>query len=109
MSTPVPSSLVPVTDPATGRNSTAWLQFFAGLVSQPAPIAALAVGASPFAYTASSGGSLAVSGGTVSDISITRNTVTAATGLTSGLIPIVRGDVVTITYSSAPTVSLIPS
>jgi hypothetical protein len=83
-----------------------------GTLPDPAPaaqpIASVTVGASPFAYTASFAGNVAVTGGTVSAITIKRQGTTVATGLTVGLIPACRGDIVTVTYSAAPTMTFIP-
>lgn len=103
----VPSSAQAIADP-TGRVTTPWQRFFNALVSASAPIQTVTVGASPFSFRAGSGGSLAISGGTVSSITLTRYTVTAPTGATSGIIPVSNGDVVTITYSGLPTVNFVP-
>lgn len=72
------------------------------------PVQSVTVGASPFTYTALFNGTLAVSAGTVSSISIIRQGVTVATGTTAGLIPMRRLDEVQITYTSAPTVVFLP-
>ncbi|HUN00399.1 MAG TPA: hypothetical protein PLI96_07945 [Halothiobacillus sp.] len=66
------------------------------------------VTASPFAYTASQLGTVYVSGGTVSAITLTRRGVIIPTGVTSGAIGVATGDIVTITYSAAPTVNYVP-
>lgn len=103
----VPSSAQPIARNG-GFVTTEWQRFFNALVQAPESIAEVDVGASPFDYTASASGFLAVSGGTVSAITLTRNTSSAATGVTAGLVPMFQGDIVTITYSGLPTVSFIP-
>lgn len=84
-------------------------RFFNALVQPPGTITTVTVGASPFDYIASAPGSVVVTGGTVSAIDITRNTVTLPTGQTAGIFPVATGDIVTITYSVAPDVSFVPS
>ena len=84
-----------------GQNSAAW-----GHVT---PIAAITVTASPFAYTAAAAGTVVVSGGTVSAITLKRGAPAAiAVGETSGVIPVSAGDIVTTTYSVLPTMSFVP-
>jgi hypothetical protein len=84
-----------------GSNSAAW--------GGNAPIAAITVGASPYAYTAAAAGTVVVSGGTVSAITLKRGAPAAiSVGETSGVIPVSAGDIVTVTYSAAPTMSFVP-
>ena len=73
-----------------------------------AALSALAVGASPHTFTAEADGALAVAGGTVSLLEYGRNGNFTSLGLTSGLVPIKRGDALRITYSVAPSILLIP-
>lgn len=86
-----------------------WYRFLTRLaqLSAERPIAAVALGLSPFSYTADTIGHLSVIGGTVSARTLTRGNVTINLG-TAQLIPMAAGDVVTITYSVAPTISFIP-
>lgn len=83
-----------------------------GLLSDPPalsqPVSSIAVGASPFTYTASFTGTVAVTGGTVSAISFIRRGTSVATGITSGLIPVSRYDQVQVTWTAAPTMTFIP-
>lgn len=68
------------------------------------------VGASPYAYTAPAIGDVVVQGGTVSAITRTRPGQSAVNiGVTAGIIPVQAGDVVTTTYSVAPTITFIPA
>lgn len=70
----------------------------------------ITVGASPFNYTGVGDGLLVVSGGSVSLITYSRNGSAIALGLISGTIPILKGDVVAVTWLvSAPTMTFIPS
>lgn len=104
----VPSSAQPIAD-GRGFVTTTWQRFFNALVSAAAPIQPVTLTGSPFSYRAGSGGNLAVSGGTVSAITITRGTTAVPTGATSGTFPVANGDVVSIVYTVAPTVSFIPA
>lgn len=95
-------------DRVGGLITPAWLRFFTLLLSQPGPIAAVALTGSPFSFTASERGTAFVVGGTVSVIKITRARVTITTGQTSGNVPLAQGDTLIVTYSAAPTVSFVP-
>ena len=83
-----------------------------GLMQDPAPIAqpvvAVTVGASPFNYVAPFNGQVSITGGTVSLISIIRQSVTVATGLIAGVIPASRIDTIQVTYTAAPTIKFLP-
>ncbi|TGB34395.1 hypothetical protein [Burkholderia thailandensis] len=84
-----------------GQNSAAW-----GSVGA---IAAITVGASPFSYTATSAGTVVISGGTVSAVTLKRGTPAAiSVGETGGVVPVSAGDIVTVTYSAAPTMDFVP-
>lgn len=72
------------------------------------PAQSVAVGASPFTYTAAFDGTIVVTGGTVSAISLIRQGTSVATGITTGLIPLSRTDQVQITYSATPMVTFLP-
>lgn len=84
-----------------------WFQQF----SQPAPaVAPIAVGASPFSYTANSNGTLIISGGTVSLISLTRGPTTiliATSTAIARIVPISIGDTVNVTYTVLPTLQFL--
>lgn len=69
----------------------------------PAPVA-VTVGASPFAYTVVNTGALVIDPGaaTISDVTINRGAYTSGTlgdVLAGAVIPVVAGDVVTVTYA----------
>jgi len=64
---------------------------------------AISVGASPFQYTATYGGSVAISGGAVSQVTLERGgTLVYTSTLADNDIPVRAGDIVTVTYSTAP-------
>lgn len=71
-------------------------------------VSTIAVTGSPFTYTAKGAGALQIIGGTVSAITDTDAGVTTNES-TSGIIAVEAGDIVTITYTVAPTVNFIPS
>ncbi len=103
-----PSLATPLVNPQSGVLSSPWIQFFQSLLNPPAPIQSIAPTGSPFEYTASSNGSICVEGGTVSFIQITRGTTTFTTGVISGILPMSKGDKITITYTIAPNINFIP-
>lgn len=103
-----PQGVVPLVT-KDGYPTRAYQRFFAQQTFQPGNIAAVVVGASPYAYQANESGSLSVKGGTVSVISITRAAVVFVTGLTSGIIPVSLGDTITVTYTVLPTLTFIPN
>lgn len=106
----VPNWQAPLVDLRTGLVSQSWFSFFVRLTAQPPPIVGVVLTGSPFTYTASQAGQLAISGGTVSLVTIARARMTGiGTGLTNGLVTLAQGDSVTITYSVAPTLNFIPS
>lgn len=65
-------------------------------------------GASPYAYRTQQEGTLSVVGGTISAISLTRAGVSVSLAVSTPMIPLSPGDAVTITYTVAPTLKLIP-
>jgi hypothetical protein len=84
-----------------------------GLLPDPTPraqpVATVTLSASPFGYTAPFSGAVSVTGGTVSSITVGRQGTTVATGQTSGIFPLSRLDVLTVTYSAAPTMVFLPT
>lgn len=98
---PVPNNSNPIVD-KTGRNNPAWTQFLQQFVQVPPPVIALTVGVSPFSYEAKEPGTVAITGGTISSIVLTRGTVNITVTGTI-LIPLELMDAVTVTYSVLPT------
>lgn len=103
----VPSSQIPFVN-QDKTIATEWLRFLTDLVSNPAPSTTPTVTASPMAFAAPRTGHLLVVGGTVSAISLKRGRATIATGMTSGFIPVSSNDIVTVTYTVAPTLTFVP-
>ncbi len=73
------------------------------------PAVAVTPDGSPFLYSSDISGSLVITNGTVSEISIVRGSTNAVTGQTFGAIPMLRGDTVAVTYTIAPTIYFLPS
>jgi hypothetical protein len=86
-----------------------WYRFLTRLsqLSAEKPIVAVAVGPSPFSWQADTIGHLNVSGGNVTARNLNRGSVTVDVGAVQ-LIPVAAGDVVTLIYTVAPTLSFIP-
>lgn len=108
---PFPRLDSPLTD-ASGHISELWRQFLNTIWNRingaaGGNIAAITVGASPYSYTAASGGVLSIQGGTVSQVTIKRGSTTVT--ISTGLVPMRTNDVVAITYSAVPTVNFIPT
>lgn len=82
------------------------------LLPDPIPLAQPFLNVTPtgsiFSYTAPSAGAISVRSGNVSNINLTRQGATFATGITTGIIPVSRNDSIQVTYSSAPTITFIP-
>ena len=64
---------------------------------------------SPFAYTASVRGVYTLFAGTISAITLKRGATTASLNTTVSTIDVAAGDIVTVTYSVAPTSTFFPS
>lgn len=78
------------------------LRYLSGLLAAPSDEIAITLGPTPATFQATAKGSVLVYGGTVSAISLTRNGVYNL-GVVSGYFPLSIGDILTITYSAAPT------
>ena len=66
------------------------------------------LGTSPYTFRTQLEGTLSVVGGTMSAISLTRAGVTVSLATSTPMIPLSPGDGVTITYTVAPNLKLIP-
>jgi hypothetical protein len=106
----VPSLTVPMVD-EDRTVATAWADFLSslgGAANQMGPVMLVGSGM-PLAARAD--GSFHIAGGTVSAVSITRGrnpSVTLATGVTAGFVPVSEGDVMSITYTVVPVVTFVP-
>lgn len=65
-------------------------------------------GASPYTYRTQMEGTLSIVGGTMSTLSLTRAGVSVSLAVSTPMIPLSPGDAVTITYTVAPALKLIP-
>lgn len=84
----------------------------AEMVFQPpilgSAIQSITAGASPYTYRTQQDGTLSIVGGTMSAVSLARAGVTISLAVSTPMIPISPGDAVTIAYTVAPTLKLIP-
>lgn len=103
----VPSSVQPIVG-SGGLVTPVWQRFFNALVGSPSAIEAVQLSGSPMTYKAAQRGYLTVTGGTVTDISFVRARATIEIPGGTPFVPMANDDEVTITYSSAPTVSFLP-
>lgn len=102
----VPNSNQPLVD-NRGMITQVWLRFFNAVIGPAGAVSAITVGASPFAFTASQRGTVAVSGGTLTSVVINRAGTSVSLG-TSRSVSVAPGDIVTVTYSVLPTMSFLP-
>ena len=84
-----------------------------GLPARPTPKPPLPFGitvtASPFSYQAPLSGHVLINGGTVSAAAVSRDGSTFFACPTAGVVPVIRGDIVKVTYSGLPTMTMDPS
>lgn len=67
------------------------------------PLVAVTLGTSPAAYQAPARGYLSLVGGTVTAVTLTRNGTATTIATTAQNYPMSSGDILTVTYSAAPT------
>lgn len=85
-------------------------QVLGGQASPPVPAAfPVTPTGSPYTYGAQADGDLAVVGGLVSKIELTRVSITVQVGITAQLFSVRAGDSVVITYSEAPAITFFPN
>lgn len=95
-----------------GHTSKDWYFFWAGLFRglPPENVTAVALGVSPYEYTAPRGGSIIVSGGTVSLLEFSRDGTTYYNvGAVAGMFRLGATDRFRITYTVPPTTTFVPS
>lgn len=103
---PLPNQIQPFVG-GMGRIKPPWNSYLQQFTQAPPNILSITVGTSPSEYTAVEPGFIAVAGGTVSAISLTRGAISIdVTGVK--LIPVAIADVVAVTYSVLPTIQFIP-
>lgn len=103
----VPNSNVPLVD-STGRITQTWQRFLGALIAPPGDIATVTVSASPTSFTASARGTVGISGGTLTSVTLTRSGVSINLGVTR-TVPVANNDLVTVIYTAAPTIKFIPA
>lgn len=85
-------------------------QVLGGNAAPPVPSATpVTLTGSPYTYGAEANGDLAVVGGLVSKIELTRAAVTVQIGVTAQLFAVRRGDSVVITYGEPPALTFFPN
>lgn len=104
---PLPSLIAAFTDKA-GKILSPWNYYLQQFTQAPPQFLAIAPDGSPFEYEAKEPGYVAVNGGTVSLLEITRGG-TFTIQVTGNIAPVAIGDVVRVTYSIAPNVIFMPS
>ena len=115
--TNIPSARVVFIDPQTNLMSRSWYRFFFNLFvltgsgQPPAALTPIIVTASPFVYTntADLPVDIIVSGGSISNLEFSRDGVTFFnTGSYYGMFGLSPGDHLRATYTSTPTMTLVP-
>lgn len=89
-----------------------WIAYLQQFTIAPPAFLDITVSGSPFAYEAKEPGNLFISGGTVSNISLTRGAdtiIVAPSTANPRMIPVAVNDTVTVTYTVIPTIKFIPS
>jgi hypothetical protein len=99
----------PISD---GKNTTAaWYRWFQNvdIGIPPSNELPITLGASPFIYSPKMKGGIIVSGGTVSDVQISRSGKFYSTGATGGLFHVAANDQLKVVYSVAPSMVFLPT
>jgi hypothetical protein len=114
----IAETIVPTAEPEdwhhdispTAENDEAVPEFAAPMPNSSAYLPAVSItpSGSPYVYTATNETDVVVRAGTVSKIEITRGSTAVDTGLTVGVFRLSPFDKLTVTYSSAPTMTGIP-
>lgn len=103
----VPNSNQPLVD-KLGYVTPIWQRFFGALLGAPAAISAVPVSASPTSFTASQRGTVGISAGTLTSVTLSRAGTTISLGSTTRSVTVAPNDVVTVSYTVAPTINFIP-
>lgn len=107
MTQPVLNLNAPLVDPATGKLVEPWNSFFQQFTQSGQAVQNITLGASPFSYKANANGSVYVSGGTISNISLIRGRYAPIDITGQKLIPIRIGDTVKVTYAAPPVIKFL--
>lgn len=105
----IPDRQQPFVVPRTGMLTEGWARFLVRIqqLTPERPVMPVSPGPSPYSFTATTIGDLLVRGGNVSGITLTRGSDSVVCP-TSGFIPMAALDIVTVTYSVAPTITFVP-
>ena len=104
---PIPNLYAPFVD-KLGKLLAPWNFYLQQFTQAPPQFLAIAPDGSPFEYQAVEPGHVAVNGGTVSQIQVTRGG-NFTVQVSANIVPVAIGDVVRVTYSVAPTLIFMPS
>lgn len=102
MTLPVPNTNQRLVD-KLGKILNPWNLWFQSFSQPPQASQDVTVGVSPFDYKPNNVGTLYITGGTVSDVSVIRGIVTIALG-NINRVTVSIGDTIRITYSVLPTI-----
>lgn len=102
----VPNLLSCLTD-VSGLIQKPWNNFFSQFSSPPSAIKTIVVGTSPFQYQAGEPGTLVLTGGTVSNVSLIRGRDSVNLGTPKSVLLMIQ-DIAQITYSVIPTLQFLP-
>lgn len=111
----VPTAREPLSLRDAGGNqlpTRSWYLFWQGVADRVGAALGLApsgiaVGASPFSYTAPNAGTVLVRGGTVTVLELGRGGVFVNIGVVAGPVPVSAADVVRVTHAGAPTMTYV--
>ena len=104
----MPKELSQSVDLKTGVISKSLWRYLWSFSSQPVGENAVILGTTPTVYTATKNGTLMIQGGAISQVTIGRVSTYTIPPAGTGYIPISIGDVITIYYTVAPTVTFFP-
>lgn len=105
----LPSVLSRFVDQA-GKIVTPFIQYLQQFTIAPPSFDPIAVGVSPFEYIAREPGNIAITGGTITNVTLIRGVDSLSFGsATNRIIPVAINDVLEVTYSVLPTLTFIPS
>lgn len=104
----LPSMVSKMVDAGGRLMPGAWNSYLQQFTQAPAPVNTITVGASPFAFTSRLPGSLAIVGGTLTAITLTRGTTVINLVTTNRFILMGINDIVTVSYSVLPVIQFLP-
>lgn len=103
---PLPNLLAKFVD-KIGQIKAPWNSYLQQFTQAPPNFMPQTLSGSPFTYVASEPGTIAIEGGTVTTVTLTRGVNSII--ITDQLIPVAIADTLIIAYSVLPTVTFIPS